>query len=88
MNIFFLPNSTKVLPLFKHFAQMGPEGPDGVSFCPLSSPGQAGSASRNHGVLARGQVAVYRHLSIGPQGRNPLFCRSASVFHSRSARYN
>ena len=73
MNKFFLPSSRKK---FAHFSnilpRLGPECPDGVSFYPLSSSGPAGSASRGHGVLARGQVAVYHHLSMGPQGRNPL----------------
>ena len=41
-----------------------------VSFCPLSSSGPVGSESRSHGVLACGQVAVYSHLSMGPQGSN------------------
>ena len=30
-------------------------------------------------VLASGQVTVYSHLSMEPQGCNPLLCHSASV---------
>ena len=36
---------------------------------------------------ARSRVSVY-HLSLGPQGRNPLLGHSTSILCSRSARYN
>ena len=47
-----------------------------------------GSTSRAHCAHACSQVSVYSHLSLGPQGCNPLLCLSASVLHSRSVRYN
>ena len=73
----------KNCPLFKHFAQMGSGLPRWGFILPTFKFRPWWQC-----VLARCQVAVYSHLSMGPQGRNPLLCRSASVLHSRSARYN
>ena len=44
--------------------------------------GPGGSASCSHCAHTHDQVSLYRHLSIGPRDRKPIWCR----LHLRSAR--
>ena len=53
----------------------GSDCSDHSSFCTFSSSGQDGRASRS----PRGQVSVYRHLSLRSQDHNSLLLRSRSA---------
>ena len=86
----FLP--LRLLGKFAHFwnilPSQGPDHPNHSLFCPLSSLGPDGSASRGNGAHACCQVSVYFCLSLLPQDCNPLLCSSVPVLHWRSARYH
>ena len=99
VNKFICQHLEKFCLLFEHIAQLGSRLPTRdtvVHFSTCTSSGPDGSVSRVHCAssvpmhgIACVQVSVsYHHLSLGPQVNNPLFCRSAFVLHSRSARYN
>ena len=83
--------SPQLLESLVHFVKIlpswCPDCPDCSSFCPLSSSGQDCGTLHLCSAHACSQVSVYQHLSVGPEGSNPLLCSSASVLDSRSARY-